>query len=221
MLFKTLNEDGIVCHHNEQFEWPLPIKNKDGTWIPGDWVPPITGPLVACINGYHLCTLEQLLDWLNPAIFVAEYRGDRLDVANKVVVREARLLRQVETWNKQTTRLLLCDWAEHVLHFFEDECPGDSRPRRAIEIGRRFANGKATQEELIPAKNAARVAARTFGEDAIGFAAWDAGSAACVSPIHAAIWTIASRAAAIDAENRAWTIERQWRAARLQHYLEL
>ena len=56
-------------------------------------------------------------------------------------------------------RLLACDYAEHVLHIFEDKNPNDYRPRRAIDTARRHALGQATKEELVNAAGAARAAA--------------------------------------------------------------
>ncbi len=52
-------------------------------------------------------------------------------------------------------RLLACDYAEHVLHIWEDEYPEDTRPRNTIEVSRRYARGEATDEELAAAWSAA------------------------------------------------------------------
>ena len=64
-------------------------------------------------------------------------------------------------------RLMACDFAEAVL---KDVPEGEDRPRRAIEVARRFAAGEASQEEMAAARDAARAAAWA--------AAWDAASAA-------------------------------------------
>ena len=56
--------------------------------------------------------------------------------------------------------LLVCDYAEHVLHLFEKEYPKDKRPANAINVARLFANGKATKDELRVAWDAAWDAAR-------------------------------------------------------------
>jgi hypothetical protein len=84
-------------------------------------------------------------------------------------------------------RLFACDCAKRVLPIFEEEYPEDNRPRRAIETARRFALGKATQEELAAAAEAAWAAAvevartveatRTVAEAAYK-AAWAAEAAA-------------------------------------------
>ena len=167
MLYKVTNEDGS-CRQGVG-TWSLPTKNADGSWEPGDWWE-VTGPLVPCENGLHLCNgEEQLLERLGPLICEAEYDGERLDAADKVVVRRARLTRIVETWDARTARLFACDCAERVLPLFERVRPNDNRPRQAIETARRFANGKATMHELSAAGAAARAAAWDARD-----AAWDA-----------------------------------------------
>lgn len=51
------------------------------------------------------------------------------------------------------------DFAEQkLLPLFEAKFPGDNRPRRAIEVARRFACGEATVEELREAVDAAAAA---------------------------------------------------------------
>ena len=67
-------------------------------------------------------------------------------------------------WNAQTARLFAADCAEHVLHIYEAEYPGDMRPREAISVARLYAKGDATAEEL----EAARAA------DTVVWAAWAA-----------------------------------------------
>ena len=64
-------------------------------------------------------------------------------------------------------RLMACHFAEAVLHLVP---AGEDRPRRAIEVARRFASGEATREEMAAASVAAWDAARD--------AAWAAARAA-------------------------------------------
>ena len=45
-------------------------------------------------------------------------------------------------------RLLASDFAEHTLSIYEEKYPDDKRPRRVIEVNRKYAEGKATKEEL-------------------------------------------------------------------------
>ena len=97
-LYKVLRPDGS-CYHGGAGAWPLPT--ADG---PGDWLPALTGQLIACAHGYHLVRLANLLDWVGPALFEAEYAGEIGEAVDKVVVRQARLLRRVTEWNDRTLR---------------------------------------------------------------------------------------------------------------------
>ncbi len=92
-------------------------------------------------------------------------------------------------------RLFACDAAETVLHIFEQESPGDSRPRETIAVARRYASGEATQEEL----------------DAAWAAAWDAARDAARAAARAAAWAAARAAARDAARDAAWAAA--WDAA--------
>ena len=192
--YKVLNEDGS-CRNTGVGSWSLPVKNDDGTWTPGEWLE-VEGDLALCKNGLHGCDGEaQLLEWIGPAIFEMEYAGERLDGDYKFCARRARLLRKLETWNDRTARLFACDCAERVLHIFETERPDDKRPRNAIDVSRRYADGQATKKELDATRDAVWAAARVAAMDAVWAAVW------------AAAWDAASAA------------ERQWQADRLAEYL--
>ena len=153
-LYKVLGKDRQP-YHGGNGQWPLP-----GEWLEVD------GPLILCEHGLHLCREKDLVSWLGPEIWEVEYEGEIVEAENKVVVRKARLVRRLDTWNERMQRLLACDYAEHVLHLYEEKYPNDARPRKAIETARRFANGEATIEELAAAGSAAGSAALD--------AAWDA-----------------------------------------------
>ena len=210
-LFKILNEDGTPCHGGYG-AWSLPSDDA-----PGEWMPAIEGKLIACENGYHLCREQDLLEWLGPAIFEAEYRGERMDADNKIVVREARLLQRLN-WDQRVARLFACDCAERVLSLFEVEYPDDDRPRRAIAMARRYAVGEAIFQELAAARDAALAAADAAAEAAANAAArasdwaaraaaWDAASAGRATALGAAR---AVRAAAWDAARDAQTKRLIW-----------
>ena len=98
------------------------------------------------------------------------------------------------------SRLLVCDYAEHVLHIFEAEYPDDYRPREAIAVSRRYARGEATDAELS--------------------AAWSAAGSAAEAAARAAAGSAAGAAARADAGSAAWAAERQWQEARLRELLE-
>lgn len=193
-FYKILENDGSA--RMGVGKWPLP----DGR--AGDWLE-VKGDLVPCQNGLHLCRRDDLIEWLGPAIFTAEYHGEMVEADDKIVVRRARLLKKLDTWNDRTARLFACDCAERVLHFYEKQYPNDSRVRNAIEVARKVANGDLSRSELAAARDAAGDAAR----DAAGAAAWNAAWAAA--------W-----AAAWDARAVAGTAERKWQTARLFEYLD-
>ena len=111
------------------------------------------------------------------------------------------------------SRLLACDYAEHVLHLFEAQCPGDDRPHKTIEVARRYARGEAMEEALAAARAAAWDAAGAAAWDAARPAAWYAW-AACAAAwdaarpaawyAWAAAWAAAGDAACAAAGDAAW-----------------
>ena len=165
--YKVLDERGRSCHGGSAV-WSLPTRNADGTWTPGDWMPEVGGILRLCLTGYHIVTIDQLLDWLGPRIFEVEIGSNVMRVninpdlalertvgqtylqidasigadiihgPDKSVVRQCRLTRECIGWNEWTARLFACECAEKVLYIYEAEYPHDNRPRRAIEATRKY-----------------------------------------------------------------------------------
>ena len=162
--YKVTRADGSL-YYGVDTSWHLPKNGK-----PGKWMPEIEGDLVACNNGYHLCTRDTLVEWLGECVWVVEPR-EVVELDEKHLTRQARLVRKLETWNDRTARLFACDCAERVLPIFENYYPKDNRPRKAIEVARQFADGKASEEELRAARAAARAAA---GPAWAAWAAWAA-----------------------------------------------
>ena len=200
-LFKVLAEDGS-CRHGGTGSWHLPQNGK-----PGKWMPKLRGELSPCERGYHLLRAQDLSHWLGPALWTAEYDGDRVDADNKVVVRKARLVARVETYNDKNLRLFACDCAERALLRVQNP---DPRSVAAIEVARRYAVGAATDAELANARSAAP----TAGASAVAWAAATAMSAAAGAydaAYHAAYW---AAVAAWDA-----AAERRWQSARLWAYI--
>jgi hypothetical protein len=117
-------------------------------------------------------------------------------------------------------RLFACDCAEHVLHFFEEKYPTDKRPRKCIEVARRFALGEATAEEMAAARAAAWAAARDAAWAAARAAARDAAWAAARDAARDAAWAVAWDAAWDAARDAAWAKEWAWQVKRLKRYLE-
>jgi len=117
--------------------------------------------------------------------------------------------------------LWAADCAEHVLHFFEEERPGDDRPRRAIDQARAWARGEITMTEARRAAFAAHAAARE-ASGAAKEAARAAGHAVAVAHMAdhelggAAYGIRAVRAATSeDKRDEAGRIERDRQRARL------
>jgi hypothetical protein len=116
--------------------------------------------------------------------------------------------------------LWAADCAEHVLHLFEQERPGDDRPRRAIGLARAWARGELTMTQARRAAFSNAAARDVSG--AAKLAALAAAQAVAVShvPAHelgAAAYAIrAARAAAPEGEQeRAGRLECRWQRARL------
>jgi len=86
------------------------------------------------------------------------------------------LLARPEFLGEKSNRLLAADYAEHVLHLYDEKHPDDDRVRKCIEVVRQYACGKASDEELDVARDAAWVA-----RDAAWVARVAAGDAARVA----------------------------------------
>ncbi len=115
---------------------------------------------------------------------------------------------------KQMT-LWAAECAEHVLSYFEQERPGDMRPRLAIEAARAWVKGELKVSEARTAAFDAHDAAREVKTDAAIAAARAAGHAAATVHVithapHAAEYAVkAAEAASI-------TGERKWQKTRDQ-----
>ena len=97
--------------------------------------------------------------------------------------------------------LSAADCAERVLPFFEKECLGDGRPRKAIEAARAWARGEIKISEARAAAFAAHAAARDTNHSAARAAARAAGHAAATAHVaghaqHAANYAAAAAEAA-------------------------
>jgi hypothetical protein len=224
-LYKVLAEDGSAFHGGNG-RWPLPNGN------PGEWLA-VSGELEPCRHGLHLCRRSDLIHWLGPVIYLAEHEGEKIIAKDKIVVRKARLLSRLDTWNETTARLFAADCAERALK--NERKAGrepDERSWEAVRVARLYARGEvddaARAATWAAARDAARDAASTAAGDAAraawaaGAAAWAAGAAAWAAG--AAAWAAASTAAwdaaldAAGAHDRA--AERKWQTHRLFEYLD-
>jgi hypothetical protein len=113
------------------------------------------------------------------------------------------------------------DCAQHVLHFFEQEQPGDERPRRAIEQTHAWVRGEITMTQARIVAGHAMAAAREL-RGAARHAAYAAGQAAAVAHVAAhelgaAAYAIkAAKAAVVESErDMAGRLECQWQREQL------
>jgi len=117
--------------------------------------------------------------------------------------------------NKPVYRLIAADFAESVLHIYEEEYQNDDRPRKAIQAARDYANNVIDKEELTSAWAAAEAAAEAAALDAALDAALAAARAAALDAARAAAldaaWA-AAEAAALDAAGAA-ALDAAWAAA--------
>ena len=167
-----------------------------GKWEPeGVPMPIIEGELVACEKGYHVCTLEQLIAWLAPAIWeVKVKRRGMVDAGDKIVVRQATLTRRT-AWDMGRMVEFAIDCSEHVQHLAGPEVAALNA------VMRRYVAGTATKAELDAASDASYAS----------YAASDASYASYAARYAASAASYASYAAS-DAE-------RAWQVQRLHHYL--
>jgi hypothetical protein len=121
----------------------------------------------------------------------------------------------------QLLALWAASCAEHVLELFESARPDDSRPRRAIELVRAWAQGEITMTQSRTAAGHANAAARDL-TGAARHGAYAAGQAAAVAHVAAhelgaAAYAIkAVRAAAPEGEGmRAGRLECRWQRDQL------
>lgn len=120
--FKILRHDGASPY--AAFPYSLPSNDA-----PGDWMEPVRGKLAPCCNGYHLCRLEDVVWWwggrqpLYEAQIGPDYLidGDVFEENTKVVAREVRLLREIETADRQLYRQWACDCVSHMLSLLPEE----------------------------------------------------------------------------------------------------
>ena len=136
-----------------------------------------------------------------PLLKILEVNGlDDAEWALRAVPEEQQALRD------RIARHIACDYAERVLPIFEEAVPGDSLPRDTIAVSRRFADGKASSEELAARKR--------YADTAVwyDYAGWHdyaalpdaAATAATAWPDTAAWYAAAATAATAWPDTAAW-----------------
>lgn len=125
--------------------------------------------------------------------------------------------------NHALLALWAADCASHVLHLFEGQVPGDTRPRDAIIAARSWAAGDTNMMLARAVGGRAMGAARTL-QGAARFAAYAAGQAACVGhvPEHdlgAAAYAVKAVQAAQPHDPHARRSERDWQRTQVPEHL--
>lgn len=152
--YKVLGEKGRA-HHGGTGTWPLPTGKRPGKWLE------VQGRLEPCKRGLHLCRRTDLVHWLGPTIWIAEAdETELLTQRDKVVVRRARLITRLETWNDATARLFAADCAKDAVRRCRKAgITVDKRVDECIRVVYRYARGEATEAERSAAGSAAYSAA--------------------------------------------------------------
>jgi hypothetical protein len=100
-------------------------------------------------------------------------------------------LRATEQICDRVARLMAADFAESVLHIFEEKCPNDNRPRLAIQAARDFANGLIDAAACSAAQMAAYSAGYSAACSASHSAAYSAAHSGAYSAAHSgAYWAM-------------------------------
>jgi hypothetical protein len=145
---------------------------------PGKWIPKVKD-VAMCESGYHACEKRDLMNWANAQLFEVELRGGIVDGDSKTVGQQMRFIRKVDGWNERNLRLAACEIAEKTVKKYWND-PDDTRPMDAIKVARRYAHGKATEDELVAAKSSSASSASSSAWWS-ALVAWSAASASASS----------------------------------------
>lgn len=147
-------EDDLLTSSNPGFRDRLPIREGETLTLPDDVIPKV------CMRGYHCC--ERLLDALGRRdegrITLVEVAGN-IDVGtDKIAGRSRRTLRIVpKVISERECRLFAADVAEQRL--LAEHTAGREFSETywtAVNVARRFAEGKASVKELREVRVAAK-----------------------------------------------------------------
>jgi hypothetical protein len=180
--YKTFNGTAGAYGHGDYSDY-MPTQNADGTWTPGEWLPPVKPRL--CESGYHWCDGElQLLRHLGETCYVIEPDGETVRGDDKCASGTIRLLFPVEAYNETNLRLFAVDCARQVAHLTEDP----ELTHAVLDVCVAYAE---YGEEWAAARDAAGVAAGAAARAAAGAAA----GAAARDAAWVAAWAAAGDAA--------------------------
>ncbi len=123
---------------------------------------------------------------IKPTVLAYEVRKEVSAILKKPF--SERIDHQIFRPDQKILALWAADCAEHVLAYFENECPNDNRPRKAIEVCRTWVeNGVFSMSVIRGASLGAHAAAKVARRDYAKFAAHAAGQAVATAhvPTHA------------------------------------
>jgi len=141
----------------------------DGSvWKLGEWRK-VNPPCEPCVGLNASRNIVDALGYIQGEILAkVEYKGGVIDSGDKLTCEKMRIVRTWK-WTKEHSVRLAVYAARQVLSIYEEEYPGDDRPRRAIE---------AAEAYLKDPSNKTVRAARA--------AVWAAAGAAAYTAVHAA-----------------------------------
>ena len=145
-------------------------KGREPAWDVGESrTLPAAREIIPCYYGYHgsLSLWDALQYAPGPVACLVELSGDITphgDPIDKYVARSRKLLAAVNISSE--LRLFAADCAEHVLYMYEQECPGDARPRQAIEAARAYARGEISAAARAAARDTAWAASAAASDAA-------------------------------------------------------
>ncbi len=126
------------------------------------------------------------------------------------------MLRQSRRLSRVRSVRLACVFARRALPVFERKCPGDKRPRLAIESAEKYA-AEPTKENKLAAASAAYAASAAADAASAAYAAYAADAASAASAVaYTADAASAAAYAAAYAADAASAAEQQWQADHLR-----
>lgn len=91
--------------------WPLPADDRPGSWIEVD------GPLETCARGVHGCREQDLLDWIDDALWEVKLVGEIRESGEMLIAERGRLIRRIDGWDDAAARdfAIACNERARVL----------------------------------------------------------------------------------------------------------
>ena len=115
------------------------LKSKyDGSpWKLGEWRK-VNSPCEPCVGLNASRNIVDALSYVQGEILAkVKYKGATIDSGDKLTCEHMRILRTWK-WTKEHSVRLAVYAARQVLSIYEEEYPGDDRPRRAIEAAEAY-----------------------------------------------------------------------------------